>query len=421
LLDAFSNPGAEQHQANEARFDRSSVFDITIHRYLPAAACYFFLNHAGLPNGLFYTTILSPFFFIWLYLKGHRWLTTRFLLALLPFVLAQMALGISAPFYFVQSTLLLWTVFVTVYALFWALKNSSGIERLFDQLIFLNLCVAMFALAALFTPLKLTLWKDESGVLSGTSHLLRLSLLTTEPSVYAELMLPLMIFAAIRLLRDPTARNLLYLIMIGVPLLLSQSFGGLSIGLAGIGIAIITSYRRLLTQPRNLMISACLVIAVCALLLTHNPLSERVVQVATGGDSSTKSRTIFSFIVAFAVASSKSLLWGVGLGQSKLVDVSNLGLPFTVGVIPNAVAGTFAEFGIIGVAVRFFVEFYLFFRTKVYRNSFRLAMFVAAFIAQTTGSHMMDVQQYLMWCFAFFPFFPDLNLRDKSSTEISYS
>ena len=73
--------------------------------------------------------------------------------------------------------------------------------------------------------------------------------------------------------------------------------------------------------------------------------------------------------------------------------------------------------GIIGVAVRFAVEIFLFFKTRVYRNSFRFAMFVAAFITQLTGSHLMDVQQYLMWCFAFFPFFPNFNNRDDQLGE----
>ena len=99
------------------------------------------------------------------------------------------------------------------------------------------------------------------------------------------------------------------------------------------------------------------------------------------------------------------------MGQGKIVDVSNLGLGFTVGIIPNSVAGTFAELGIIGVIVRLAAEVFLFFKSRVYQNSFRLAMFVAAFLVQFTGSHLMDVQQYLMWCFAFLPFFPSLKLQ----------
>jgi hypothetical protein len=149
------------------------------------------------------------------------------------------------------------------------------------------------------------------------------------------------------------------------------------------------------------------------LLFVPNPISQRVSSVIAGDDSSTQSRTVFSFILANAIATSTSIWWGAGLGQAKLFDVSNLGIGFTVSVIPNAVAGTFAEFGIIGVLVRFAVEFYLFFRTRVYRNSFRLAMFVVAFIMQLTGSNVMDVQEYLIMFFAFAPLFPALNPQNR--------
>jgi hypothetical protein len=420
-MDSIANSGAAHldHPGEHSR--RSLALDLSIHHYLPVAACYFFFNHAGLPNGLFYSTILSPLLFLWLYLNGRRWLTAKFLLLMSPFILAHFVMDIASPLYYLRSLFLLWTVYVTVYAFSWALLKSRGIDRLFDQLIALNFCVALFALATFPTPLRLLLWHDDSNTTLGTSHLFRLSLLASEPSVYAELMLPLVIFAALRVLKDNNKRSLAYLIMISIPLLLTQSFGGLSISLVGIVASFLTSYRRLLKRPRTLVISACLAIAVGALLVTPNPISERVAQVAAGGDSSTQSRTIYSFIAAYSVAAPKSLWWGVGLGQAKMVDVSDLGIGFTVGIIPNAVAGTFAELGIIGVIVRFAAELYLFFRTKVYLNSFRLAMFVAAFITQLTGSHLMDVQQYLMWCFAFLPFFPAMSLRSNSGTGVSPS
>ena len=192
-------------------------------------------------------------------------------------------------------------------------------------------------------------------------------------------------------------------------------------GLAGIGISLMIGYRRVLGRPKSRIVFVCLAIATSALLLTHNQISERVIQVATGGDSSTKSRTTLSFVLAYVLASGKSLWWGVGLGQGKLVDVSGVVRGFTVGIIPNAVAGTFAELGIIGVLVRLAVEFYLFFRTRVYENSFRLAMFVVAFINELTGSYVPDVQQYLLWFFAFYPLFPEFNLRDDSKSEVSPS
>jgi hypothetical protein len=38
-------------------------------------------------------------------------------------------------------------------------------------------------------------------------------------------------------------------------------------------------------------------------------------------------------------------------------------------------------------------------------------MFLIAFIYQFTGGYLMNVQEYLLWCFAFAPFFPWLNLQ----------
>ena len=390
---------------------------LTVHRFLPIAAFYFFFNSAGLPPGLFYTTVFAPVLFVWLYLKGERWLTNKFVIAFSPFIVVQLAMGIGSYVFYLRSLLLLWTVYVAVYAFSWGLTKANNIERLFDELIVLNFAAVFIAVGALLTPARQFFWMDTADTLASTSHLWRLSMLCSEPSVYAELMLPLIIFAALRLLAHGSKRSILYFGMICVPFILTQSFGGLSISVAAIGAVLMISYRRLLKKPRSLIIMACLVSAFAALLFIPNPLGARVFQVLAGSDSSTQSRTTLSFIVAYTVASSKSLWWGVGFGQGKIIDVSELGVGFSVGIIPNAVAGTFAELGIVGVIARLTVEVFLFFKTKVHRNSFRLAMFVAAFIVQFTGSHLMDVQQYLMWCFAFLPFFPELEMRTADSQE----
>lgn len=389
----------------------------SIHCYLPIAAGYFFLNSAGLPLGLFYTTLFAPFLYLWLYLRGRRWLTTMFLLVALPFVIAHTVLGIGSLLFYVRSLFLLWTVFVAAYAFCWALMRTNTVERLFDQLIFLNFFASVVAVLLLATPLRDFLWVNGEGSTEGASYFLRLKLLSTEPSAYALLMLPLLVFATLRQLRDANLRNLIYLFMIGIPFLLCQSFGGISMFLAGIGIALMVSQKRMFKQAKTLIVLTCLVVIVGVLLGTHNPISERVVQVVTGGDSSTRSRTIFSFIAAYAVAAPKSLWWGAGFGQTKLTDFSDLGIGFVVNVIPNAVAATFAEVGIIGVLVKLAVEIYLFFKTRVYSNSFAAVMFTVGFIAQFTGSYLTDVQEYLIWCFAFYPFFPNLNLRAKPRHE----
>jgi len=39
---------------------------LSINRYMPIAVLYFFFNSFMLPQGLLYTTILTPLFLIWL-------------------------------------------------------------------------------------------------------------------------------------------------------------------------------------------------------------------------------------------------------------------------------------------------------------------------------------------------------------------
>jgi hypothetical protein len=383
---------------------------LTIHRYLPFAILYFFLNSVGLPTGLFFTTILSPLLYVGLYCKGKRWITFWFLLCLSPFVLAHFSQGVYSPYFYARSTALLWTAYVTVFALFGALLHDADLERLFDELILVNFVVCLIAIPLIVTPARKVVWDNVGGV-EGAGHFYRLKLLTSEPSAYSSLMVPLVIFATLRLMRMPNKRHLIYLLMIAFPFLICQSFGGISGVSIGIGVATLVSFRHLLPGRKSLILLGTLASFLALLLLTPNPVSRRLLQVVTGQDSSAHSRTIFSFIVAYTVAGSKSLLWGAGLGQGKTIDVSDLGLGFDVGIIPNAVAGTFAELGIVGMVVRFAAEGILFFKTRVYANPFRLAIFIATFGFQLSGSYLDNVQEGLMWCFAFGPFFPEMDRK----------
>jgi hypothetical protein len=365
---------------------------LATHKYLPLAILYFFLNSAGLPTGLFFTTLLSPFFYLWLYCEGRRWSTTWFLLCLCPFAIAHFFLGIDSIYFYLRSTALLWTAFITVYALFWALLHEPDLERLFDELIVANFAATLVAIPLIVTPLRPLLW-DNVGGAAAAGHDYRLKLLVSEPSVYSSLMVPLVIFAALRVMREPKRRNFNYLLMIALPFLLCQSFEGITGVSIGMGAAILVSFRHLLRRKKSLILLLALAMFWTLILLVPNPISDRLLQVITGQDSSAHSRTIFSFIVAYTVAASKSLWWGAGLGQSKAIDVSSLGLGFDVGIIPNAVAGTFAELGIIGVIVRFAMEAGLFFKTRVYRNPFRLAIFIAVFGFQLSGSYLDNVRK----------------------------
>src|ERR1700757_2913606 len=128
-MDSTANPNTAFPDVSIRGSHSSLEAFISFQRYLPAAAFYFFLNHAALPNGLFYTTLFSPLFYAWLYVKNQRWLTAKFLLILSPFVLAHLVLGIQDPFYYLRSMLLMWTVYVTVYTLLLFLLKCGSIDR----------------------------------------------------------------------------------------------------------------------------------------------------------------------------------------------------------------------------------------------------------------------------------------------------
>jgi hypothetical protein len=416
-MDSIAKPVAVRLDMPGSQLYPPTEVDLMIHRLLPAAAFYFFFNCAGLPLGLFYTSIFSPLLFLWLYFQGRRWLTTKFLLLLSPFILAHMVDGVTSVPHYLRSLLLMWTVYIAVYAFCWALINCKNVERLFEQLIQLNFCVAILALAIRPTPLWPLLWQDNANAYEGAPPGLRMNLpSTTEPWAYGQLMLPLLIFAACRLLRDSRLRNVAFMIMIVVPLLLCQSFGGISLGLAGILVLIMTNLRRLLRRPQSWIVIMLLAFVTTALILIPNPISDRISRVISGGDDSTNLRVVIGYLGAYTSAASKSLWWGVGLGQAKFVDYSDLGGGI-IDRLPNAVADTLGQFGVIGLVVRFVVEFCLFFKTKVYKSSFRLAMFIVAFISQLTGSYVDDVQSYLLWLCAFYPLFPNSELSEKPKRE----
>ena len=177
-------------------------------------------------------------------------------------------------------------------------------------------------------------------------------------------------------------------------------------GLAAAVVLIIANLRHLIRQPTFWITLVILVLVGGPLIAIPNPISARTWKVLAGNDDSTNLRAFFAYPAAWAIASTKSLWWGVGLGQMRALNLEVLGHGIE-DRLPNATSSTLAEFGIIGLFVRFGVESYFFFRMRVYRSPFRLAMFTVAFVSQLTGSYLDDVQSYLLWFFAFYPLFED--------------
>jgi hypothetical protein len=148
----------------------------------------------------------------------------------------------------------------------------------------------------------------------------------------------------------------------------------------------------------------------------ENPLTVRIYNILEGSDSSGRGRTFEAFELAYLVAEGKNAWWGVGPGQVKVAGdyiIRNFYGMTPAGelsvTIPCAFAETLAIFGLVGAAARLLITWYLFFRTRVYTNYFRLYLFIYIFIYQFTGSFITNIAEYVIWVFAFVNVFPEFD------------
>jgi hypothetical protein len=154
----------------------------------------------------------------------------------------------------------------------------------------------------------------------------------------------------------------------------------------------------------------------------NSALLIRLGNVFSGRDLSGRGRTFDSFTIANKILGEHDKYWGIGLGQVKvrgtaiIQDYYLYNMDF-VATIPNAVAETFAVFGWAGVALRLFIEIFLFFYTKVWTNYYRLWLFFFIFIYQFTGSFITNVAEYVIWILAFTNVFTEFNTRRKLAAD----
>jgi O-antigen ligase len=238
-------------------------------------------------------------------------------------------------------------------------------------------------------------------------------MLTYEPSFYATLMAPLVCYAFARLYYKQTAKSLVVFCSALLPLLLSSSLSGLALSALAIGMAILIDWRRALNKDVIIFIVVGIV-AFSVYIVTHTTiLMERVYNVFAGDDPSANARTFQSFQLALEIAREKSLLWGTGFGQLKIVGRNLISHYWSGDRLPSAFAETLAQFGLLGIGFRFFVEIYLFVKTGVMRNFIRIALFAYVFFLQFGGSYLTNPAEYLLWIMAFSPIFKEFNFTKQ--------
>ncbi|HXB90699.1 MAG TPA: hypothetical protein VNU72_00355 [Puia sp.] len=395
----------------------------SINKYLPAALLYFFLNGFLLPVGLLYTALLTPLLLLWV--ARYRYLNyfLLYFLLLTPFVIAHWANGIENGAYYLKSILLSFTVLVFCIAFHQYLGFCHSLRDIFKKILLINGFMVVVALVALFIPaLRDSFWNANTMSLSH-HNILRLKMLTYEPSYYSTLFAPIALYYVLKVVRKELHRPAVYVLLVLVPLFLSLSFGVI-LGLAMTLLVLFTLHgRQLLFRARNLQYIAGVVLLLAIVMITlfaffpENVFFRRLENILAGKDTSFNGRTFDSFILSMDIARKKSLMWGAGFGQVKVVGLDlyrkfyNDG-SFTVSdvAIPNSIGDLLATLGLVGVGLKLFLETFFFFRSGVWSNYYRLGLFIFIFAYQFTGSFISNIAEYAIWILAFKPdLFPEFN------------
>ena len=401
-----------------------------INKYLPFAILYFFLNSVFLPLGLLYTTLLTPLFLVWLYRQNKIEYGWVFFILTIPFACIHYRQGIDLYYYF-KSYVLLFTVFVFILTMIRFLQITTSLRIIFRKLLTINFFLVCIACILFFIPgLRGLMW-SVYDISTGLTKFPRLSMFTYEPSYYSTLLIPLAFYYYLKIIffKYPNPGYIFFLV--SFPLVISFSLGailGLTISFGILFFPDIRSFFMKKNVAASVLTAGIFIIVafiVIYYIYPNNPLYLRIRNIFSGRDSSFKGRGSDSFHLAWNVAREKSIYFGIGLGQLKLIGVKiwndfyNTVFNINAIAIPNAVAETFAIYGIVGLIIRFSLEWYFFFRTKTYSNYYRLGLFIFIFIYQFTGSYFFNIAEYAIWTLAFSQVFEEFdrkNILKKSRT-----
>jgi hypothetical protein len=389
---------------------------LTINKYLPAAFLYFFFNGVFLPLGVLYTTLLAPVFLIWLWRYPVFGVLRYFFYFTIPLAVIHAIYGIEDLDFYLKSYGLALAVYVFGMAFYQYLENCHTLRYIFKRILILN---AVFTVAAVIflwiPPLKQIFWYDNSMSLEHVNFH-RLQMLTYEPSYYSTLFVPIAMYYLMKVFKRMIDRRWLYIGLVMVPLILSLSFGVMLGMILSLLIILVWDSRHIIFKKSNLtyfaggVVVLGLVFLVMAVYFPENVVFRRMSNIFSGQDRSFNGRTMDSFELAMQILKNKSILFGAGFGQVKV-----LGLPvfikfynytkFTVHDIgiPNAMGDLFATLGLVSVCLKLVLEFYFFFKTRVSSNYYRLALFLFIFIYQFTGSFLTNIAEYVIWIMAFRP------------------
>lgn len=391
------------------------------YRLLPWMVICFFFNSILLPEGLLYTTLLTPVMVYLLFRYRVNAPSPAWLILLALPLPVQWLRGVDPPTFLLSSLLTLTAFLFLMTASLLIARHRTAVPALFRTLLLINAMLVFLALITWPVPwVRETLWYSVP-LTAGVESITRLRLFTYEPSYYGLLMMPVFLYFLLRVASGMEKHPLMVAAACLVPLLLSLSFGIIGALALATLLAIPFYLRYLPLQSRRILlyalVSTGVVTVVTALAWPENPVFVRIANIFGGRDTSAMGRLVYSFMFARDLAEGHGWLFGIGPGQIKVLAHDLIvnhyryhGEVAETVRIPNAMAEMLATFGVYGFALKLFFEAWFFVKRKIYRNLYACILFLFLFIYQFTGSFIVNIAELAGWVFVFSSRFPEFDI-----------
>ena len=382
---------------------------------------YFFCNSFLLPEGLLYTTLLSPVMLYFIY--KHRAAAPHpawFLLLLVPLPF-QWINGVEPGTCLVSTALVFTAALFLVTSVTLLVHYKKELHNLFKSILIINVLLTTAALVILpFSELRGWLWYTVP-LSAGIETLPRLKLLTYEPSYYSLIMFPVFLYFLYRVMFEKEKHPLLIAMACIIPLMLSLSFGVIGAAVIAFTFTLVLFWKHLPAMYHRVFfyggVMMLVVLAMTIITWSGNPVILRLENILQGKDTSAMGRLVYSFMFAKELAVQHSLLFGVGPGQIKILAhdliVNHYKYQGEIAEtvrIPNAMAEMLATGGVYGFVLKLFLEIWFFIRQRIYANIFAFTLFIFLFVYQFTGSFIVNVAELGCWALIFSVRFEEFEL-----------
>lgn len=363
----------------------------------------FNLNTLGLPFGVMWTNVLSPLMLIHIFLKRQFTYVIISFLCILGYVLLQYN-SMQIPKFqdFLLGTIYFFTsILVAIYFYIYFNDDKTKHDDTLISIIKGNIVLTFIALILYIVPFfKDIFWHVSKNINSFGE--VRLQLFFYEPSHLSFVFSFFLSYLLLNVLFFPEKKYLKFLIFTLISIYLTKSLGTMATMVISIIIGFMIFFIPLIRIFYK-KIALITIISIIVIPLVSESLISRIDKFTDGKDNSGNVRLIYATSSAYDMIEKYNYLFGVGFGQTKVYvkEFTSKIHGYGTDNLPNSFASTLATVGIIGISLKFFFLFFLFFKKRIYSNIFKLISFFYLLLYGFVGGWMLNVYEFIFLAIIF--------------------